>query len=66
LSDAGLSSKILLQVHDEIVLECPLEELAETTKLVQNTMENAYLLDIPLRTEARSGKNWGVLKPVFS
>jgi DNA polymerase-1 len=55
---------MLLQVHDEIVLECPIEELAETAKLVQNYMENAYPLDVPLQTEARSGKNWGALKPV--
>jgi DNA polymerase-1 len=53
---------MLLQVHDEIVLECPVEELAETAKLVQNYMENAYQLDVPLQTEARSGKNWGVLE----
>ncbi len=55
---------MLLQVHDEIVLECPLEELAETANLVQNYMESAYPLDVPLLTDARSGKNWGILKPV--
>jgi DNA polymerase-1 len=64
LTKAGLSARMLLQVHDEIVLECPVAELAETAKLVQNNMENAYQLDVPLQTEARSGKNWGVLKPV--
>jgi DNA polymerase-1 len=64
LKDAKLSSKMLLQVHDEIVLECPMEELIETANLVQNYMENAYHLDIPLQTEARSGKNWGVLKSI--
>jgi len=64
LKNAKLSSKILLQVHDEIVLECPTEELVETVSLVQKFMENAYPLDVPLQTEARSGKNWGVLKPV--
>jgi len=64
LTDAGLSSNMLLQVHDEIVLECPIDELVETANLVQKFMENAYPLDVPLQTEARSGKNWGVLKPV--
>ncbi len=64
LKDAKLSSKMLLQVHDEIVLECPMDELTETANLVQNYMENAYHLDVPLQTEARSGKNWGVLKSI--
>jgi DNA polymerase-1 len=64
LTDANLLSKMLLQVHDEIVLECPIEELTETANLVQKSMENAYQLDVPLQTEAQSGKNWGVLEPV--
>jgi DNA polymerase-1 len=46
------------------VLECPTEELVDVVKLVKNNMEGAYPLDVPLKTEARSGKNWGVLKPV--
>ena len=58
-------ARILLQVHDELVFECPLEHLAETAALVQDVMENAYHLDIPLKTEARSGSNWGDLKPVL-
>jgi DNA polymerase-1 len=64
LADQKLSSKMLLQVHDEIVLECPTEELFKVVKLVKNNMEDSYPLDVPLKTEARSGKNWGVLKPV--
>jgi DNA polymerase-1 len=64
LVDTNLSSKMLLQVHDEIVLECPQEELSDTANLVQEYMENAYPLDVPLQTEARSGKNWGLLNPV--
>jgi DNA polymerase-1 len=50
---------MLLQVHDELVLECPQEELEETARVVQETMANAYPLSIPLSTEARYGKNWG-------
>ncbi len=64
LAEANLRAKALLQVHDEIVLECPVEELAETTRLVQNIMEKAYPLDVPLRTDARSGINWGELKTI--
>jgi len=59
LKQAGLKGKMLLQVHDEIVIECPHSELAETARIVQETMETAFPLSIPLSTEARSGKSWG-------
>lgn len=58
---AKLRGKILLQVHDELVLECPTEEVSRTAKLVMQIMSDAYPLSIPLATEARSGKNWGEL-----
>ncbi len=58
-----LSAKMLLQVHDELVLECPTDELEPTAATVRQVMENAYALSIPLLTEARSGKNWGDLHP---
>ncbi|MGE5461767.1 MAG: DNA polymerase, partial [Syntrophothermus sp.] len=59
LKAAGLSGKMLLQVHDELVLEVPEKELKETARIVQETMANAYPMSIPLSTEARYGKNWG-------
>lgn len=58
LEAAGLSARMLLQVHDEIVLECPDEQLQATATLVQEIMQNAYSLDVPLKTEARFGPNW--------
>ena len=64
LKNNASPARILLQVHDELVLECPLENLAETVELVQDVMEGAYQLDIPLKTDARSGENWGDLKPM--
>lgn len=64
LKDAQLSAKMLLQVHDELVLECPEEELKPTADLVRQIMEDAYSLKIPLLTEARSGPNWNEMSPV--
>ena len=61
LKAAGLRGKMLLQVHDELVLECPREEMEKTARVAQETMANAYPLDIPLSTEARWGDNWGVM-----
>jgi DNA polymerase-1 len=55
---------MLLQVHDELVLECPKEEVRETARVVQEAMANAYPLSIPLSTEARFGTNWGDMKSV--
>ncbi len=63
LAKAGLKGKMLLQVHDELVLECPKAEWKETARVVQETMANAYKLDIPLSTEARYGENWGEMIP---
>ncbi len=64
LRQSGLSAKMLLQVHDELVLECPEKELLETAHLVQEVMESAYKLKAPLKTEARHGKNWGEMIPM--
>jgi DNA polymerase-1 len=64
LQQAGLKATLLLQVHDELLLECPKLELEKTAKVIQETMEKAYKLSIPLTTDAKWGKNWGVLKPL--
>jgi DNA polymerase-1 len=64
LKEAGLKAKMLLQVHDELVFECPKSELRETARVVQEVMENAYPLSIPLSTEARYGANWGETKSI--
>jgi DNA polymerase-1 len=64
LAEAGLSGKMLLQVHDELVLECPEDEIRPTASVVIAVMENAYKLAIPLRAEARSGRDWDNMQPV--
>jgi DNA polymerase-1 len=64
LQKEKLNGRMILQVHDELVLECPASELEQTARVVQQVMENAYPISIPLTTEARWGKNWDELKPV--
>ncbi|HTP02267.1 MAG TPA: DNA polymerase I [Anaerolineales bacterium] len=64
LAAAGLHGRMLLQVHDELVLEVPKDELERTAKVVQDTMASAYPLDIPLLTDARYGPNWGEMTTV--
>ncbi len=66
LASSGLQAKMILQVHDELVLEVPDNELGQITELVRKVMEEAYKLDIPLLTEARSGVNWGSMQVISS
>ena len=51
-------ARLLLQVHDELVLEVPPEEWDELQPLIQGTMENAVKLSIPLAVDISAGKNW--------
>ncbi|MBN1485437.1 MAG: DNA polymerase I [Chloroflexia bacterium] len=62
LQKRGLGSRMLLQVHDELVLEVPEDELGITQTLVTELMESAYALDAPLKVDVHVGSNWGVLK----
>jgi DNA polymerase-1 len=64
LTETGSSVRMLLQVHDELVLECLESEASMTADLVRDIMEHAYQMSIPLVTEARVGKNWGEMQTV--
>jgi len=64
LKSAELSARMLLQVHDELVLECPKGEITQSADLVRRIMEGAYELKIPLLTEARSGPNWNEMSSI--
>jgi DNA polymerase-1 len=63
MAHAGLHGRMLLQVHDELVIECPRTEMNETIRLARQVMESAYPLSIPLTTEARWGMNWDEMQP---
>ncbi|MFQ5765820.1 MAG: DNA polymerase, partial [Rhodospirillales bacterium] len=62
LKNAGLSARMLLQVHDELVFEVPNEEVEETTAVVKKIMEGAahpaVALEVPLVVETGVGANW--------
>ena len=62
LKAAGLSGKMLLQVHDELLVECPKEEADDTAALLKDVMEKATApvleLSVPLVVEAGAGLNW--------
>lgn len=58
LKNRGLRARMLLQVHDELIFEVPEGELAEVASLVRRVMENAVPLPVPLKVDAKVGKNW--------
>jgi len=58
MQNERLQAKMLLQVHDELVFECPKAELDTLTQLVQTEMENAYALRVPLTVDIGVGQNW--------
>ncbi|HFI0183683.1 TPA: DNA polymerase I [Streptococcus suis] len=58
LTQAGLSTRMLLQVHDEIVLEVPMAELETVKAMVKETMESAIQLSVPLIADENEGETW--------
>ena len=57
-----LKSKLLLQVHDELVFEVPENEIDTMRKIVPEIMSSAIQLDVPLKVDLKTGKNWGEMK----
>ena len=58
LRESGLDAHLILQVHDELVLEVAEADVSATRELVVKTMESAYELSVPLKVETSVGKNW--------
>jgi DNA polymerase-1 len=58
LADAGLKARLLLQVHDELILEVPKDEVEKTRAVARKTMEGAAHLDVPLVVDTGVGDNW--------
>ncbi len=64
LTRRKLASRMILQVHDELVLEVPEREIDEAAALVVEVMESAYTLKAPLKADAEIGTNWRDMEPV--
>jgi DNA polymerase-1 len=58
LRERNLRSRLVLQIHDELLLDCPAAEVAEVSALVKDAMENALPLAVPLKVDVGSGANW--------
>ena len=56
--EIGITSKILLQVHDEIIVDCKNSELNLIKKIIKEEMEQVCKLEVPLKVEIDTGTNW--------
>ncbi len=54
----GYKGRLILQVHDELIVECPESEAEQTARLLEDEMERVMTLSVPLIAEAHWGKNW--------
>jgi DNA polymerase I len=61
---AGMKSKLIMQVHDELVFEYPLPEERQLMQLVKQEMENAVALKVPVKVSLKKGKTWGTMDSV--
>lgn len=55
-------AKLLLTVHDELVVEAPMDDVEKVSKFLKEAMTNVYILNVPIEVEIGSGKNWGETK----
>jgi DNA polymerase I len=62
LEAEGLETRMLLQVHDELIFEAPADEIEVLMKIVPEVMESAIKLDVPLKVESAYGKSWYDMK----
>lgn len=54
----NLKAKLILQVHDELIVECPTEEIEQASRILREEMEGAAQLSVPLTADVNQGKNW--------
>ena len=58
LKKGGYRSKLILQVHDELLIDAPKEEAEKVTELLKNCMQDAFELSVPLKVDVNAGKCW--------
>ena len=58
LKNSGLKAKLIMQVHDELIIDCPIDEVDDVSKLLKKEMENATKLDVPLVIDLTNSYRW--------
>ena len=62
LEQENLQAKIILQIHDELLIECKIEEKEKVKQILKECMESAATLDVPLEVEVSEADNWYEVK----
>jgi DNA polymerase I len=63
LKESQSPARMILTVHDELVLEAPKEAVKDTVTLLCDVMENAVKLVVPISVDAKVGQNWAEMEP---
>ena len=58
LKKEGLKARLLLQVHDELIVEAPASEAEQVKRLLKEEMEDAVHMEVPMEVSAKTGKTW--------
>ena len=58
LKEGGYKARLVLQVHNELIIDCPLSEKEEVSLILKTEMENAVCLSVPLTVEVGQGRSW--------
>ena len=58
LREGGFQAKLILQIHDELIIDCPAGEAARVEKLLVENMEGVMDLAVPLRADVKTGRSW--------
>ncbi len=62
LKDENMKAQLVLQVHDELIVEAPMEEIEKASRILSEEMQNAAQLSIPLKADVNCGENWYIAK----
>lgn len=62
IKDAGFKTKMLLQIHDELLFDLPLKETKKFADLARDTMENVFHLSVPIKVDIKIGRDWGKME----
>ena len=58
LKEEGCKARLILQVHDELLIDCPKDEADKVKNLLKESMENAFPMEVPLKVSVASGETW--------
>lgn len=58
LKEKKLNAKLILQIHDELIVECDISECEQVKEIMKSSMENVYKLKLPLKVDICKGENW--------